>query len=104
MRGAATVTIELPRERSNLDTGAEVTFAGRPDVDGDECAVLRLAVNGRPLAPFVPFAGWREYRLPLPAGALRPGANAVRIEAVDTRNAPGRFALVYLRLATGKGP
>ncbi len=103
LRGAGTVVIELPATGaalgSSLDAGAELMLAGRPDIDGRRCAVVQVAVNGRALRPFVPFEGWREYRLPLPPGVLRSGVNEMRIEVVDERNSAWRFALVYLRVA-----
>lgn len=110
LRGAGTVVIEMPAAAggggppSGEDAvpggrPAELVFAGRPDITDQRCVSLRVAVNGQALAPFVPFVGWREYRLPLPPGTVRPGANEVRIEAVADREAPWRFALVYLRVA-----
>jgi hypothetical protein len=55
-------------------------------------------LNGRSLARFVPFSGWREYRLPIPAGLLRVGRNEVAISAA-TRAGPTRVAVTYVRIA-----
>ena len=122
LRGTATVTVVLPADGSWLaavaalpaaatretappdappaaaDRRAVLAIAGRPDIAVRRCARVRLAVNGRELPSFVPFEGWRQYRLPLPPGTLRPGPNEVRIAVADEDDAPLRFALAYVRI------
>jgi len=109
LRGSGTITITLPesgagsvgRAATAGGAGAVLALAGRPDVRERRCLLLRVSVNGRALRPFVPFVGWREYRLRVPAGTLRPGPNEVRVEIADREGTPWRFALAYLRINPG---
>ena len=80
--------------------GAEATLAiaGRPDITERRCLTMDVSVNGRALRPFVPFVGWREYRLLLPPGTLQPARNEVRLAVHDAAGAPWRFAVAYVRL------
>jgi membrane-associated phospholipid phosphatase len=122
LRGAATVTVVLPadgswfaaveslpavaaRDTASTDAPpaaaagqAVLAIAGRSDITVRRCARVRIAVNGRELPSFVPFEGWRQYRLPVPPGTLRPGPNEVRIAVADESDAPLRFALAYVRI------
>jgi membrane-associated phospholipid phosphatase len=77
---------------------ASLAIGGRPDISERRCLTMQVRVNGRDLPPFVPFVGWREYRLLLPAGTLHPGANDVRIGVTDAAGEPWRFAVAYLRV------
>jgi membrane-associated phospholipid phosphatase len=85
-----------PREPSGRQ--ASLAFAGRPDLRERRCLSARVSINGRQLPPFVPFVGWREYRLLVPPGVLRAGRNEVRFAITDAAGEPWRFAIVYLRL------
>jgi len=107
LRGAGTVAFELPDTVATRDRGdgsvpagwqAMLAIGGRPDVAPRRCLALHVAVNGKSLPPFVPFVGWREYRLLVPPGTLRPGLNEVRIEVATPGGDPSRFAFAYLRL------
>jgi hypothetical protein len=107
LRGPGVVRLVMPetgdrhaeREPASRGDRNELVIAGRPGDDAP-CAAVRIALNGRALRAFVPFSGWREYRLPLPANTLRPGANEVRIEFTEARN-PAHFAILYLRVTEG---
>ena len=57
------------------------------------CLSARVTVNGRELPRFVPFVGWREYRLLVPRDTLHAGRNDVRFEITDAAGAPWRFAM-----------
>ena len=85
-------------QRAPAGGQASLAFAGRPDLRERRCLTARVSVNGRQLPPFVPFVGWREYRLPVPPGVLHAGRNEVRLAIVDAAGSPWRFAIVYLRL------
>ncbi|HEY2387901.1 MAG TPA: phosphatase PAP2 family protein [Candidatus Binatia bacterium] len=102
--GTVTLTLDTPPAEGDgvhpVPAGSEATLAigGRPDLVERRCLTFRVQVNGRDLRPFVPFVGWREYRLLLPPGTLRPGRNDVRLEVRDVRGEPWRFAVAYVRL------
>lgn len=106
--GPGAVTFSLPaldRGRTSafpphLPAGAQavLVFAGRPDLRERRCLSARVRVNDVELPRFVPFVGWREYRLPVPPGVLRAGPNEVRFEITDAAGAPWRFAIVYVRV------
>ncbi len=106
LRGAGSIALMLEPSSGVGDgvhpvpAGAEATLAigGRPDLVARRCLTFRVSVNDRTLAPFVPFVGWREYRLLLPPGTLRPGRNDVRLEVTDASGEPWRFAVAYVRL------
>jgi len=102
--GAVTLTLQAPPTGGDgvhpVPEGSEATLAigGRPDLVERRCLTFRVSVNDRALRPFVPFVGWREYRLLLPPGTLRPGRNDVRLEVTDVGGEPWRFAVAYIRL------
>lgn len=99
--GVVTVTVpELPARGVDdpaLPT-ATLAFAGRPDLRERRCLSARVMINGGELPRFVPFVGWREYRLLVPRRMLRAGRNEVRFEITDAAGMPWRFALTYVRL------
>jgi len=111
MRGHGAVTIETTRRATGAEAaaraeplpGAQATlaFAGLPDMHERRSLTMHVTVNGRAIATFVPFFGWREYRLLVPADVLSPGQNEIRLDLTDDRGEPWRFALVYVRLAVG---
>lgn len=101
LTGPGMVNVQLPGGSLDPLRGAVLTLTGRPDSTDRRCIRVRLAVNDEALPVFVPFRGWREYRLSVPPGRLRSGANEVRIEVADDRGQPSRFALGYLRLEIG---
>jgi hypothetical protein len=80
---------------------------------GPACQTVAVEVNAAPVATIRLDRGWRWYEAPVPAGALIPGDNAVRLRfarATRPRDAglgddprPLRAALSELRLAPG-GP
>jgi hypothetical protein len=106
--GAGVVALDVPvhaessdvQERQRVPSGSQATlaFGGRPDLRERRCLTMRVSVNDRTLAPFVPFVGWREYRLLLPPKTLHPGRNEVRLDVSDRDGRPWRFAVAYLRL------
>jgi membrane-associated phospholipid phosphatase len=106
LHGSGTVALDLDTPPTGGDgvhpvpTGSEATLAigGRPDLVERRCLTFRVHVNEQELRPFVPFVGWREYRLLLPPGTLRPGRNDVRLELTDVHGEPWRFAVAYVRL------
>lgn len=87
-------------DRRSVSAGrrASLAFAGRPDLRERRCLSARVTVNGRELPRFVPFVGWREYRLSLPPDVLRAGRNEIRLAITDAAGNPWRFAVVYVRL------
>jgi len=114
LRGVGTVSLQLAdgatgraTTRRAVPAGSQAILAigGRPDIVQRPCLSMRVAVNGLPLRPFVPFVGWREYRLLVPPGTLRPGPNEIRLEiATSGDDHPWRFALAYVRLETNGEP
>jgi membrane-associated phospholipid phosphatase len=101
--GPAQIRLEVPPASAG-DTAAEpglLALAGRPAAPLTGCVSVRLALNGHEIATFVPFRGWREYRLPSPPGALRGGANELEIEVRDEQGGPWRFAVAYVRVWPG---
>lgn len=108
LKGTGTARIDVPEPGARKDRTdarpvpagwqALLAIAGRPDITERRCLTMRVRVNGRELPPFVPFVGWREYRLLLPDGTLHPGANDVRIDVTDAAGEPWRFAIAYLRV------
>lgn len=94
--GAATIPIDVPRD---LDVAPALALAvgGRSERALTSCLTLGFTVNGRDVGRFVAFRGWREYRLELPPGTLRAGANELTLSAA-TDHGPVRWALVYVRL------
>jgi hypothetical protein len=111
MRGTGIVALDVPTldglrkadAPQSVPPGsqASLAFAGIPDMrQRRERRHLSMAVsvNGHAIASFVPFYGWREYRLLLPPGTVHAGRNEVRLDVTDATGAPWRFALVYVRL------
>ncbi len=101
--GAVTFTVPERLTRVAGDSAAlpaaSLVFAGRPDFPERPCLSARVLINGRELRRFVPYVGWREYRLPLPPRLLHTGRNDVRFEITDAVGAPWRFAMTYVRVA-----
>jgi membrane-associated phospholipid phosphatase len=98
LRGSASVDVPIAERALVAPAQATLAVGGRPDAAERRCARVRVGVNDTVSPAFVPFEGWREYRLPIPGGALRGGANEVRIEIADLRRPPPRFAVDYLRI------
>jgi hypothetical protein len=108
MRGTGIVELDVPTldrarkaddpQRVPAGWQASLAFAGIPDMRQLHDLSMAVSVNGRAVASFVPFYGWREYRLLLPPGTLHAGRNEFRLDIVDAGGAPWRFALVYVRL------
>jgi hypothetical protein len=108
LEGAGVVTLTLPALEGRSGTAnsqpvpagrqAVLAFAGRQDLRERRCLSARVSINGQDLPRFVPFVGWREYRLLVPGGMLRAGRNEVRFEITDVAGAPWRFAIAYVRL------
>lgn len=104
--GIATLTVRPPSAAGPRDDGqrvprgseATLAFGGRPDLRERRCLTMRVSVNGRELPPFVPFVGWREYRLLLPPDTLRVGPNEVRLQVLDANGGAWRYAVAYIRL------
>ncbi len=96
--GEGTLAFDVP---ATLDPGVPLTLAigGRPKKRPGSCPLLGVAVNGQPLASFVPFVGWREYRLPLPPALVRAGRNELDLR---TGHGTARFGLTYVRLSVGR--
>jgi hypothetical protein len=94
LTGAGAVT--LPPAGAT-DDGWTIAFGARPDADAPACVRVSVSAGGRPIATFVPFEGWREYRVA--AGAVAPEASlAVRFEAEYGDGTPARLAVAYVRL------
>jgi hypothetical protein len=108
MRGTGVVVLDVPAldgtrkaddpQRVPAGWQASLAFAGLPDMRERRNLSMAVSVNGHAIASFIPFYGWREYRLLLPQGTLHAGRNDVRLEIADAGGAPWRFALVYVRL------
>lgn len=98
LEGSASVVLSVPEDRMELLEAARLAFGGRPEKQRGSCMRLDVTLNGRSLARFAPFVGWREYRFAIPPGLLRAGDNELRITAErDGRSA--RFGVTYARLA-----
>jgi membrane-associated phospholipid phosphatase len=103
LEGSGLVPIEIPAEVAVSAGGAagralRVALGGRTEKTLSSCMTLGIDLNGRSLARFVPFSGWREYRLPIPPGLLHAGRNELAISA-ETPEGPARFAVTYVRVA-----
>jgi membrane-associated phospholipid phosphatase len=95
--GAASIVLNVPAYDLGVLAPGRLAFAGRPEKIRGSCLRLDVTLNGRSLARFVPFVGWREYRLTIPRGVLAPGDNELRIAA--TRAGPSaRFGVTYARI------
>jgi len=97
LEGAGTVPIEVPQA---MVQPLVLALGGRTERIRPSCMRLAVDLNGRSLAHFVPFSGWREYRLPIAPGLLRAGRNELAISA-ETGGGPARFAVTYVRIAAG---
>lgn len=104
LQGSGVVGIEVPeptipgKRRRDGGASALLAFVGLPDTTAPACATLRVAINGAPLRPFVPFQGWREYRLIIPAGTVHPGRNEVQFDFLSDGGAARTLAIAYVRL------
>ena len=107
LEGAGTVPIDIPEGMLESESGVpggpvvphlRLAVGGRTEKSPAPCTTVDVDLNGRSLARFVPFGGWREYRLPIPAGLLRVGRNEVAISAA-TSAGPARVAVTYVRIA-----
>ncbi len=93
----------------SFDVGADVAsasplclaLAGRPQKDRRSCTHVVLTLNGRRLGRFVPFVGWREYRVAIPKGVLRVGNNELGL-AAQCAGGAGRFGVTYVRVAVDR--
>lgn len=95
LEGEAGLVLRLDRRTPAASSGATLAFAGRPQKLPGTCQHLDVTLNGQSLARLVPFVGWREYRVPIPAGVLRPGDNRLAFAA-------RRFAVTYARIAADR--
>ncbi|MCP6335756.1 hypothetical protein NL449_27435, partial [Klebsiella pneumoniae] len=75
-----------------------LAFGGRPQRSDRSCVGLEVALNGQTIGRFLPFVGWREYRLAVPPRLLRAGRNELTIMAAG-RDGPARFGIRYVRVA-----
>ncbi len=98
LAGAGVATLDVPEGTVRDHAALRLAFAGRPQKAGHACAMLDVALNGTRLGRFAPFVGWREYRLPVPPGVVRAGANELGLDVGDAHAAPP-FGLLYVRLA-----
>ena len=107
LEGSGTVPIDIPEGMAESESGVSggpvvphlrLAVGGRTEKTLTPCTTVDVDLNGRSLARFVPFSGWREYRLPIPAGLLRVGRNEVAISAA-TSAGPARVAVTYVRIA-----
>jgi membrane-associated phospholipid phosphatase len=87
-------------EPSTPTKGRELLIVtARPDVRTAACTRVRLAVNGHIVAGFIPFRGWREYRVPLPDGTFRRGYNDVQFSSrVEGTGTPAELAVSRIRM------
>jgi membrane-associated phospholipid phosphatase len=92
-------SLVLPVVAGSVAGGAAamLVFAARPEKRHDSCLRLDVALNGRRLARFVPFIGWREYRLSIPTGVLRDADNDLVFSARRSTG-PARFAVTSARI------
>jgi membrane-associated phospholipid phosphatase len=95
-----TLVLDLPGDVAEAlaATTARLAFGARTEKPRPACMRVAVELNGSPLGAFVPFDGWREYRLPIPVGVLRAGRNEVAVSVVAA-DAPARLGLSYLRVA-----
>lgn len=93
LTGAGTVTVTLPPTPAGEGLGTLV-IAGRPDAAEVGCRHVTVSLDDRRVASFVPFRGWREYRLS--AAVVRSGANRVVLETALADGRPARFAVAYV--------
>jgi undecaprenyl-diphosphatase len=98
-RGA--VALDVSRDVAG-EAAPRLAFGARTEKPRPACMSVAVELNGRAIGAFVPFDGWREYRLPIPVGLLREGRNEVAV-SVAAANAPARLALSYLRIGRRSG-
>lgn len=78
--------------------GELLVMVARPDTEVATCRRVRVAVNGHIVTGFVPFVGWREYRIPLPRGTYRRGFNELQVAVRALDGTPQRLAVSRFRL------
>jgi membrane-associated phospholipid phosphatase len=105
LEGSGTIPMDVPEAvvrvaDDQARRSLRLAFGGRTETDLSSCLSLGVDLNGQPLARFVPFSGWREYRLAIPPGLLHAGRNELALSA-ETRGGPARFAVTYVRVAAG---
>ncbi|MCC6849351.1 MAG: phosphatase PAP2 family protein [Deltaproteobacteria bacterium] len=98
LEGEASLVLTVDPGDAAAASAAMLVFAARPEKVRGSCLRLDVALNGRAIASFVPFVGWREYRLRMPPGVLRAGDNELAF-AVRRSTGTARFAVTYARLA-----
>ncbi|MCC6766429.1 MAG: phosphatase PAP2 family protein [Deltaproteobacteria bacterium] len=98
LEGEASLMLPVDPGDVAAASATSLVFAARPEKRRGSCLRLDVSLNGRAIAELVPFVGWREYRLPIPAGVLRVGDNELSFVARRPTGA-ARFAVTYARLA-----
>ncbi len=96
--GDGTVPLDVPAAVVAGASPLQLAFGGRPQRGDRSCVGLAVALNGQPVGRFLPFVGWREYRLAIPPSLLRAGRNELTIAAAG-REGPARFGVRYVRIA-----
>lgn len=94
---ALAVTDAVAAELNRDPEGLRLAFGARTEKPRPSCVTVTVELNRHVLGTFVPFDGWREYRLPIPPGLLHAGRNEAAV-AVSAPNGPARLALSYLRI------
>jgi membrane-associated phospholipid phosphatase len=94
--GAATIPFDVGAD-IDVTRPLELAVGGRSKRALASCLSLAFTVNGTEVGRFVAFRGWREYRVMLPPGTMRVGANTFALSAA-TVDGPVPWALVYVRL------
>lgn len=95
--GDGTVPLDVPAD-ATTGRPLRLAFGGRPQRSDRSCVGLEVALNGQTIGRFLPFVGWREYRLAVPPRLLRAGRNELTIMAAG-RDGPARFGIRYVRVA-----
>jgi membrane-associated phospholipid phosphatase len=95
LHGAGVVTL-APDGAARDDVPATLAVAVLPA--RDRCTRVTVRVNGRQAGAFVPYIGWREYRLPLGATTLA-AATDVEIAATHADGAPAPLSVAYVRVS-----
>lgn len=98
LEGRASIVLNVPAHAVRDDARMQLAFGGRPEKLRGSCVRLDVSLNDRSVARFVPFVGWREYRLDIPLGVLRVGDNVLTIDA-RRADRSGRFGVTYARIA-----
>lgn len=94
--GAAAIDVDVPAD-VDVTRPLQLAVGGRSQRALASCLSLAFGVNGTEVGRFVAFRGWREYRVIVPPGVLRVGANVLTLSA-ETGDGPVPWALVYVRL------